>query len=446
MGKGAVSHDPDRSQALEQPPSARLFVPLLVTLLLPALYISLRVRLLNLSLDPSELGVVTQLQWVSLLFEILKDSLLALAVFHLGAVHQDRVRLEARWINALYLVAGAHALLALLIALFDTSLLEHFAYAGLPVEHAATYLRLEAISQLPAALMAVMQAALLVLGKSRWLYVTAVGQLLASALTDSLLIPLAGNAQGQSIGWVAISPGIAASLTLLVTLVLLHKSGFLQQTALTPDGVGRWLLRSVPAALECTLRNAVFAWMILRLANVSGESNLFWNTNQFIWTWILLPVFALGLLVRRDAATSTSSCLQAPRFYVIGVMVCALVWIGSSSLWPDWIGLAMGYESPQAAAALADSQIGFYLVFCIGYLLTQHFLGKGRTGVLLLNTAIVNLGYYGFAFIAYHAALWQPDLSGIVRLFGWGLVTGTVTLILQYTWLQHRDRFVCSQP
>lgn len=432
--------NPDQTSAgwQEQQQSARLIVPLLVTLLLPALYISFRVRLLNLSLDPAELGVITQLQWVALLFEILKDSVLALVVFHLGAVHHDAARLKARWINALYVVAGAHVVLALLVTAFDTSLLRLFAYSGLPVEYAAGYLRLEALSQLPVALLAVMQAAFLVLGKTRWMYAIALGQLLTSVLADSLLIPLAGNAQGQSVGWVAISGGIAAALTVSACLLVMNKAGYLLWKLPAADGIGRWLLHSIPAALECALRNLVFAWMILRMINLSGESNLFWNTNNFIWTWLLLPVFALGMLVRRDSAMSTTSSLCNPVIYIAGLSACVLAWVAGERFWPDWIGIVMGYADREAAASLAASQIGFYLIFSVSYLLYQHFLGKGMTGILLLNTAIVNLGYYGLAYLAFQAGLWKPELTSIVSLFGWGLVTGFVVLVIQYLWLQRR--------
>lgn len=417
----------------------RMAMALLVTLLLPALYASFRVSLLNLSLDPAQFGVITQLQWISLIFEILRDSLLALTAFHLGAVVRDAARFQTRWINAFCLIVITHATLAAIISGFDVHLLEVSGYNGLPNGIAASYLRIESFAQIPMALLAVVQAALLVLSKTRWVYGLAIGHFFVAVVADSVMIPLVISSQASTIVWVGMASATAATATLLAALCALTCTGILQWNRPQADGVGVWLKRSGIAALECTLRNAVFIWMIIRLVNLSGESTLFWHTNHFIWTWMLMPVLAVGMLVRRDAATTGSPALPRPIFYGAWLLGCCLIWTLSARFWPELIHALMGYAASAEAAALAQQQIGFYLAFALSHILVQHFLGQGKTGLLLINSAIVNVLYYGCAYLTWQVGLWEPTLLNIIRMFGWGMVTGLVTLALQYYWTLRRQ-------
>lgn len=142
-------------------PSASLWLALLFSLLLPALYATFRMRLLNLSLDPQPLAVISQLQLLPLVFEVLTDSLIALLAFHLGAVVCAPQRLRARMSNALWMVGAGYLLVAVLITAIAPAVLQATGYQGWEPEVAAKFLRWEAWSQLPAALVSVLFTALL---------------------------------------------------------------------------------------------------------------------------------------------------------------------------------------------------------------------------------------------------------------------------------------------
>lgn len=410
---------------------ANLWLALLLSLLLPALYATFRVRLLNLSLAPETLSILAQLQWLHLLLEIPRDSLLLLLAFHLGQAIEDTQHFTRRCINAFWLVGCSYLLIALLVAALASPLLQLLTTHGQDTWQARHYLRLEALGQLPVALLGVVQGIALALGRGLWLYALGISQLLLNVACDALLLPLAGTG-GASLLLAAIAPSLAASLLLLCCWWLVRAHAMVRWQWPSTDGLRLWLRRSGIAAVECVLRNVVFALLVLRLVNLSGHATLFWNTNTFLWNWLLLPVLALGVLVRRNAANQRGRRFTDPVHYLLAIGLIGVLWLASHPWWETFIALALGYAQAPAAAALAWSQMPCYLAFAFGFLLNQHFAGKGRSGVLLLQSAIINIVYYGLAWLGLQAGWWHPSLENITRLFGGSMLAGLCVLLLQY--------------
>lgn len=56
----------------------------------------------------------------------------------------------------------------------------------------------------------------------------------------------------------------------------------------------QWFKVGIFSGLESLIRNLAFMLMIVRLMNVVAEQGTFWVCNQFIWSWLLLPILTLG--------------------------------------------------------------------------------------------------------------------------------------------------------
>jgi len=61
------------------------------------------------------------------------------------------------------------------------------------------------------------------------------------------------------------------------------------------------------SGVESLIRNLAFMIVILRMINVVNEQGTFWVTNNFIWGWLLIPVLALGELIKRDCAEDSNN-------------------------------------------------------------------------------------------------------------------------------------------
>ena len=61
-----------------------------------------------------------------------------------------------------------------------------------------------------------------------------------------------------------------------------------------------WFRIGFWSGLDSLIRNLVYMLLILRSMNLLSESGLYWTTNTFIWSYILLPFLPLSEVLRLD--------------------------------------------------------------------------------------------------------------------------------------------------
>ena len=71
------------------------------------------------------------------------------------------------------------------------------------------------------------------------------------------------------------------------------------------DWIREWFRVGFFSGLESLVRNLVYMLVILRSMNLLSESGLYWTTNTFIWSYILLPFTPLSEVLRLDISRGT---------------------------------------------------------------------------------------------------------------------------------------------
>ena len=66
-----------------------------------------------------------------------------------------------------------------------------------------------------------------------------------------------------------------------------------------------WFRIGFWSGLDSLIRNLVYMLLILRSMNLLSESGLYWTTNTFIWSYILLPFLPLSEVLRLDISKGT---------------------------------------------------------------------------------------------------------------------------------------------
>ena len=64
--------------------------------------------------------------------------------------------------------------------------------------------------------------------------------------------------------------------------------------------VKEWFRIGFWSGLDSLIRNLVYMLLILRSMNLLSESGLYWTTNTFIWSYVLLPFLPLSEVLRLD--------------------------------------------------------------------------------------------------------------------------------------------------
>ena len=61
-----------------------------------------------------------------------------------------------------------------------------------------------------------------------------------------------------------------------------------------------WFRVGFFSGIDSLVRNLVYSLVILRSMNLLSEAGLYWTTNTFIWSYILLPFSPLSEVLRLD--------------------------------------------------------------------------------------------------------------------------------------------------
>ncbi|MGI9337664.1 MAG: MATE family Na+-driven efflux transporter [Gammaproteobacteria bacterium] len=404
-------------------PNYKLFAAVLLALLVPTLYRTYRIFLIG---DiPNEWGynIASQIAWLNIIYEVLQEGVTLPLFFVLGAVAKHHFVFWRKLRQGLMVIVPLYVAAAALIWFFSGALVALLSTPGEIVGDTISYIRWEALAIPMRVITDIAFIALITLADKRRIYFLLAMQLLVSICADYAFIGT--GALNLGVLGVAYSSVTANTLTALLGFGLLHLAvGRAAPRAADEPGIEwkRWLNISVLSGAESGVRNFAFIVMILKLVNEVGESGVFWLTNGFIWGWLLLPVLALGSLIRQDVGTCRGVIGRRFRSYMTVTAVIVALWFITLPAWGAFIANVMGVDNSAPVVDLAMLMIVFYAVFAFNHLLDSYFYGMGRTDLMLYQSLLVNGVYYVGAFILYQAGIFVPNLTAIALLFGFGIV------------------------
>lgn len=412
----------------------RLFGVLILTGLLPTVYTTFRINLLgNL---PGDWGynIASQLTWLNVTYEVVHEALMLPMLFLIGRFLREREQFNRVVSNGLLLVGVLYLTLSTITIVFSRPLVIFMAQQTGLVEATVSYIRLEAVSLVLAAVVRYLTLVLLALRRERSLLGVLVLQLGFSVTFDALFLsPLRFSLQ-MGVNGIAIT-NIVVNSILIATLILMVRAsgvdlfgpGFRFDTEWLKD----WVRVGGLSGLESLVRNTAFVLMVIRLVNVVQEQGTFWVTNSFIWGWLLIPVLALGELIKRDVAENEQAIHTHTPAYVVLTAACVGVWLVTIPLWRPFIRDVMGVANADVVLRLSLVSLAFYVAFAFNNIADSVFYGTGRTDLMLYQSLLVNSVFYGGLFVLYQLEVYRPTLIGIAVMFGAGIaIDSAITFVL----------------
>jgi hypothetical protein len=125
-----------------------MFAALLIFGLVPTLYTTFRIFLIGQLPNSYSFSIAGQLQWVSILYEILQESLILPLFFFIGAVALDKSALVNRIKTGLLFTILMYFSLSLIIFIFARPLVIFMAQDCSIIDQTVTFIRLDSIAQL----------------------------------------------------------------------------------------------------------------------------------------------------------------------------------------------------------------------------------------------------------------------------------------------------------
>ena len=84
------------------------------------------------------------------------------------------------------------------------------------------------------------------------------------------------------------------------------------------------------------------------------------------------------------------------------------------------------------------------LLFSYNTIVDSIFYGLGRTDLMLHQSLIVNLLFYGSIFVLFKMGIFIPTLDRIVIMFGISMTLDAIITFTMYIYLSKKDRLISN--
>jgi len=420
----------------------KLWLALLLVLLLPTIYQTIRIFFLGNMPNEWGINIASQLQWLSLFYEVIQEALILPLFFLMGKSILDKEELSNKVRSGILVTAGIYAVMSVLIIVFAKPLVEFMAQDQATIEATVTYIRLETIASLFATLVKFIMIVFITIKKDKIIYILLGVQMVLSTLMDTLLISELSFSLNVGVNGIAITNIIVNVVLILVGLFLLHKQKVIifSKEKLNFTWMKDWFKVGKFSGLESFLRNLAFMIMIVRMVNIVAEQGNYWIANNFIWGWILLPSLALADLVKQEIASDKENIRKKTFGYIALTSIFAIAWLLSIPLWKPFLKYVMNVTEYESVFNIVLLQTAFYLTFMFNSsIFDATFYARGKTQYMLIQSICIDVFYYGIMFILFLTDVFVPSLSNIAIMFGFGMLLDFIPTLIIYVYMLRKE-------
>lgn len=416
----------------------RLWFALLLILLLPTIYQTVRINFLGDMPNDWGFNIASQLQWLNLFYEVIQEALILPIFFIMGKYVNNREELSSKVRSGLLITGLVYSGLSMLVIIFAEPLVVFMAQDTSLLEATITYIRLETVAALFSTLVKFLMIVFITIKQDKKMYVLLAVQMVLSIILDTFLISALPISIKMGVNGIAVT-NIIVNIILLVTSVLLllkEKIFIFSREKFEFAWMKEWFHVGKYSGLESLLRNAAFMIMIVRMVNLVAEQGNYWVANNFIWGWLLLPGLALADLVKQETAADENNIRTKTFGYITLTVIFSIVWLLSIPLWKPFLQYVMNVTDYETVFYIALIQTGFYLTFLFNScIFDATFYGRGKTKYMLIQSLFIDALYYGVMFILYLTGIFVPTLTSIALMFGIGMTLDFIPTMIIYIFM-----------
>lgn len=409
----------------------KLYLSMLVFAFFPTIYSTLRIFYLGNIPNEWTFSIAGQLSWVSVLYEILTEALILPSFYFIGKNIDDNNKMVNLLKTGLIIAFIPFSILSSIIFIFPRELLNLMEANTNIISEAVPYIRLEAVSNVFLILLLFSQNIIFSIKKEKYIYLLTVIRLVLTIILDTLFISSFNFSLNLGINGIGYSNIILNISLLIFSLLLLKKENIsvLKKMKLDFSWIKDLFKIGGISGFESFVRNIFYIIMISRMVNVVNEQGTYWVANSFIWGWLLLPILQLGELIKLESSQRSHKRLK--EYFLLTICICSL-WFLTIPFWKDFIRNILNFKEVNKLFDLVMLLSVFYIFFALQNIVDSIFYGVGKIQYILLQSLIVNIIYYGIAFVLYLKGYFIPSLTGIALLFGYGLIFDCIVSFISY--------------
>lgn len=422
----------------------KLYLSMLVFAFLPTIYSTLRIFYLGNIPNEWTFSIAGQLSWVSLLYEILTEAIILPLFFFIGKNIEKKDKILNLVKTGLVISFIPFFIVSSIIIAFPRQLLELMAINPNIIEETIPYIRLEAVANIFLILLLFVQTIIFSIKKEKYIYLLTFLRLILTIFLDTVFISNFNFSLKLGVNGIGYS-NILLNLSLFIlSLFILAKEdiNIFKKIKLDFSWVKELAKIGGVSGLESFVRNIFYLIMISRMVNVVNEQGTYWVANSFIWGWLLLPILQLGELSKLEVSQDKDKFYNnISSYFTLTFIICSL-WFITIPFWKGFMLHILNFKEVDKLFDLVLLLSGFYIFFALQNIVDSIFYGIGKIQYILWQSLVVNIIYYGIAFILYLKGYFTPSLKGIALLFGYGLIFDFIVSFISYYILRKKEKVI----
>ena len=421
-----------------------LYLSLFIKSLLPTIYSSVRIHILGDLPSDSGVNIASQVVWLSLFYEVLQEMFILPLFYTFGSSISDLKTTANKIKTGLVIISIFFTVSSVILYFLMPTFVDLMAQNTDLFHQTVSYVRLEVFGFIFTSLNSFLMIPVELLQMKTVILVSLVFKMIFTVILDFFFLSSYDFSLQLGVDGIAYSNICTGVLnTLLLIIFLGVKLQGCWSSSMSFSWVTEWFRVGLFSGFDSLVRNLVYMVVILRSMNQLSEAGLYWTTNTFIWSYILLPFLPLSELLKLDISAENNQELHHTRKmsgYIILTLLIISFWIIIVPLWSVIFKYLLNVEDPGEHVDLALILFPFYIFFMLGDLLTGVMYSLGRTDFIALKSLLGNIII---------AVLFSLSLAGVIPLslisvsliFGAGLTLGCVTSTCLYYILIKKNDF-----
>lgn len=404
-----------------------LFTSLCALSLIPAVYQVIRTFIISANAAPEVFDILGQMEWYDLIDETLRAFLIIPLYSVLNRIQKHSPeRFAAGVFKTGILTFALYALFAAGVLLYEARLVRLMNPAEVDVATVSAYLGLENVAFMLEIVSSFAAVVFVVIGRARNVYIFLAARTLLTVAGDLVFIPRMG------VYGVALSNIIVNALLAVVCVAILIAGKNIAASRFSMGDFAlfkEWARVGAFSGIQQFIDNIFYAVMICKMVNMVAEQGNYWIANNFIWGWLLIPVGALGEIIRRDCKDGYHSLRQGNYYFITACIV--MLWALTAPLWQGFYRHAEGLQNAGEIFSITARLMPFYVAYALCVVIDSMFVGLGRTKYAMINSLIVNAGYYGIFYVLYKTGAVTMTMDTIILMFGFGMVVHLLVSLVE---------------
>ena len=353
------------------------------------------------------LNIAGQIEW----FDLFNETILAFLTVPLYFVFnraKDDEEFSSR-INTTFIIGFLlYALVSVVIYIYASTLTS---YMNAP-EESVNYLRLETIGFVIGFVSSYLFVVFVVRGKKEIFVSLLVAKVMMLSIGNTVLIPEHG------VTGVAMT-NISVNLVMMaISIVLLYREGLLRRwSGINGFAIADWVKTGLFSGGQVFVANLIYVLIVMKMVNEVSQMGNYWLANNFIWGWLIIPVAAIGEMLKREYYNGYRRIWN----YLVLTIIVLVIWLISVPFWDFMFREVIQSEDPSAITHILYLSVPFYVFYAFSVILQAVLISVGKMRYIFYECLIVNFVYYGIVYGLYLAGVFEATLEFIICMFGVGL-------------------------